>query len=495
MLNLARPMRPEDYLAAAWRRKWWIVIPFVLITLGGLIYIDHLPKIYRSSTLILIIPQRVPPDYVRPTVTMSVEQRLSTINTQIMSRTNLGRVIDEMDLQKRTGLSREALIARMRENIEVRLKGVGKKEAFEVFYAGTEPRTVMNVTNRLASLFIEENLKIREQLAEGTADFLSDQLKTVEVRLQEQENAVKQYKIGHLGELPGQTPANLGVLNQLQMQYQRLGDRLTAAEDRRAAFVKEINELKGRSAEEGLESPETVASLKAKLADLRLRYTDKHPDVRMLERKIAELEGGEAALERRGAEAKDALAVARKRKNKMLSDLQEQLTSAEREIGRLKDDEAALQARIDGVEQRIENAPRIEAEMTALTRDYENTKNLYSSLLSKKLESEQAKALEQRQQAEQFRILDPAQLSTTPWKPDVPRLIMMTLVIALGAGCALAFLREYMDRSFKDPEDVKAFAQLPVLAAVPGVKMDKRGRIKESPYGYSKTKKYAKSGY
>jgi len=101
MLNISRPVRPEDYLAMAWRRKWWIIIPFVFISIIGTAIVLRLPKIYRSSTLILVVPQRVPSNYVKATVTSDIQDRLHAISQQIMSRTTLLNIIEQMGLYRK----------------------------------------------------------------------------------------------------------------------------------------------------------------------------------------------------------------------------------------------------------------------------------------------------------------------------------------------------------------------------------------------------------
>lgn len=493
MFNLSRPLRPEDYLAMVKRRFWWILIPFVVVSLAGIAIVFQLPKVYRSSTLILLIPQRVPTEYIKPTVTESIEERIHSITTQILSRTNLLTVINEFGLYKEEAgkLSQEELIEKMRKNVEIQLKGGQQRgqrtDAFEVFFAGSDPKTVMMVTNRLASLFIEQNLKIREQQAEGTASFLADQLKKTEADLQRQEQEITAYKTKHMGELPEQMQANLGILQQLQIQYQRVVDGIRSAEDRKVLYSSQLAELRKYAAatrveepapvEELLPSPPASAqeALKENLAKLRAKYTDKHPDVVAARKRLeeAELEQGQ------GGENKPALPAQRRvmrtpraqigQGELSIANVLAQMASAESEIRQLRAEEEKVRARIREFEQRIENAPRREQEMTTLTRDYENTKKLYESLLAKKLDSEQAKAMEQRQQGEQFRVLDPAQLPSKPWKPDIMKLVALCLALGLGSGLGVALLLEYMNRSFRDPEDLQAFSGLPVLAVVPTI--------------------------
>ncbi len=491
MLNLARPLRPEDYLAMAWRRKWWILIPFVLVSAAGIGIVMHLPKVYQANTLILLVRQRVPTEYVRATVTESIDERIYSISTEILSRTNLQRVIDEFGLYKAESqkLTQEEVIELMRKHIDIQVKGGtgaakrDKKDAFEVYFSGPEPKTVAMVTNRLASLFVEQNLKLREQQAEGTAAFLADQLKKTEAQLEGLEKQITAFKTRHMGELPEQMQANLGVLQQLQLQHQRISDSIRSAEDRKVLYINQVAELRKFASTEGTGEPVIVEApqsgretLQDALARLRAKYTDRHPEVMALKKRLEE-EGAQAGGPRAsGASSPDRPArqirTARGQTGQldtMIAGLQAQLAAVDSEIRHLRGEEEKIRARIREHEQRIENTPRREQEMTALARDYENTKKSYESLLAKKLESEQAKAMEQRQQGEQFRVIDPAQVPVKPWKPDILKLIALSLACGLGAGLGLALLQEYLDRSFKDPEDLAAFSGLQVLAVIPRI--------------------------
>jgi polysaccharide chain length determinant protein (PEP-CTERM system associated) len=496
MLNLSRPVKPEDYLATAWRRKWWILIPFVLVSAAGIAVTLNLPKTYRSSTLILLVPQRVPTEYVRSTVTSTIEEQIQSLNTQIMSRTNLLSVVQEFGLYREElrKMSQEEIVEVMRKNIQIELKGGPreKKEAFELFFAGEDPKTVMMVTNRLASLFIEQNLKMRESQAEGTASFLADQLKRTEADLEKKEKEITAFKSRYMGELPEQMQANLGVLQQLQLQHQRISDSIRSAEDRKVLYTNQVTELKRFSSasrpEDSSLPPEVAPSggraaaeretAEERLATLLAKYTEKHPDVVALKKRVEEMKREAEERPPQGTGAGREAGRTRRpvaptsQTDAMIANVQAQLASVDSEIRHLRIEEEKVKARIREYEQRIENAPKIEQEMTNLTRDYENMKKLYESLLSKKLDSEQAKAMEQRQQGQQFRILDPAQLPTKPWKPDMMKLLALSVALGLGAGCGLALLVEYKDRSFKDPEDLGAFTGLSVIAVVPRIEPD-----------------------
>src|SRR5688500_11214657 len=161
----------EDYVRMGWRRKWLILLSFVLIAAGTLIWSQSLPNLYRSETVILVVPQRVPDTYVRSTVTSRIDDRLQSISPEILSRTGLEQIIEARNLyvEHRKTLTMEEVLELMRKNIKVEtIKG----DAFRVSYISGEPENAMEVTKRLASMFIEGNLRDRETLADDTNQFL-----------------------------------------------------------------------------------------------------------------------------------------------------------------------------------------------------------------------------------------------------------------------------------------------------------------------------------
>jgi uncharacterized protein involved in exopolysaccharide biosynthesis len=180
-------------MRAMWRRKWLVIVPLVVSVATTAIVSYMTPTRYRAETLILVVPQRVPENYVRPTTTSKIEERLLAISQQILSRTRLERVILDFDLyadERRDGVM-EDIVHRMRDDIEVQ---IAKGDAFRVSYMGDSPKVVMHVTERLSSLFIEESLRDREVLAEGTSQFLEAQIEQKRKDLTELEERVQQFK-------------------------------------------------------------------------------------------------------------------------------------------------------------------------------------------------------------------------------------------------------------------------------------------------------------
>ena len=189
---------PDQVFEIVLRRRWYIILPFIVSMIAGIFYTITLTKIYESQTLILIQAQKVPENYVQAIVETDTSSRINTLSQQILSRTNWEKIIQEYKLftdEKHKNLFMEEKIELLREQISINIiQDRRGADAFSISYQGTKPETVMNVANSLAAYFINENLKARESQAFGTSDFLQDELNGMRVKLEEVEEALKQYR-------------------------------------------------------------------------------------------------------------------------------------------------------------------------------------------------------------------------------------------------------------------------------------------------------------
>jgi uncharacterized protein involved in exopolysaccharide biosynthesis len=247
-----------------------------------------------------------------------------------------------------------------------------------------------------------------------------------------------------------------------------------------------------------------LEKLKANLKELKLQYTGKHPDVLLTQKMIKELESRikmeklEQLEKAKNNEEKEAPAsimvtelaapkVDTSKEKKVdpierqellrlrlrYKEMENQLTATDLEIGRLKEDEARVTAQIARYRERIENTPLREQAITDLTRDYQNMRETYHTLLQRSQEAQRSENLERRQKGEQFRIVDPARVPEKPFNPNIPKVLLIGLFLAAGAGLGTAFFREQMDRSFRDAADLEAVLGLRVLANIPKVKEER----------------------
>jgi capsular polysaccharide biosynthesis protein len=159
-------------------------------------------------------------------------------------------------------------------------------------------------------------------------------------------------------------------------------------------------------------------------------------------------------------------------------DLRTQLKLIDKDIRELNEEKENTSRQIQIYRSRIESGPKIEQMYVDLRRGYDEASENYQSLLAKQLQAELAKNLERTQKGEQFRILDPANLPQEPFKPNIPQLLALGLVVAIGMGVGMAFLREYLDASFWSRKEVESVLELPVLVSIPIIQTQKERRWK-----------------
>jgi succinoglycan biosynthesis transport protein ExoP len=463
------------------RRKWLAILVFLVPFAAGTSVILSLPNLYRSTATVLVERQQVPEAFVRPTVTSELETRLQTISQEVLSRARLEELIGRFKLYAdlRNRMPSHEVVERMRRDIHLEIKSTEAKGrqsatvAFALSYKGSDPRAVAQVTNTLASAYVEENLQARGREASGTTEFLKAQIGETKKRLDEQERRVSEFRRRYLGELPQQMQANLATLDSLNTQLRMNSDNQLRAAERREALATQITEAASFGSGPGVpgpaptpESPAVhLARLKQELTAARARYTDAHPTIGRLKDEIASVEA-ELAQAKPDSDDRAAQATALGPYGLRLRDA---LRAAEGEVKILKAEEQRLRGAIAAYQARVESTPRREQEFHDLSRDYEATKELHQSLTKRYEEAQIAESMEQRHKGEQFRILDPAVPRASPSAPNRPKLLLMLLVLSLGAATAVAVLAEMVDTSFRSADELQAFTGLPILARIPPI--------------------------
>jgi polysaccharide chain length determinant protein (PEP-CTERM system associated) len=469
-------LKPEMILGIVLRRRWFIIIPFCISMIAGIYFSVKLPKEYQAETLILVEPQRVPQNYVQPIVSSDLDARISTISQQIMSRTNLEKIIERFKLfsePKYAKMYMEDKIENIRRRISVEVtRDRNDAEAFNISFIWPDREKVMNIANTLATFFIDQNLKVREAQAVGTSNFLDDELNTMKIRLLGVEENLKKYREKYMGELPEQLETNLRILDNLQAQVIERQLSLRDEKNRLIALEARISsdtsiQLPGETAQTGEESPLNLQSMQEQLADLKSKYTDQHPDVIGLKKKIADLK--KKYEQNASAQVSEEQSDSSTRRRGAVNENIRQVEEIRIGIKRLENIIADLNSKMKFYQKRVENTPKREQELMSLNRDYDNIRETYNSLLNRKLESEIAVNMEKKQKGEQFRILDPAKLPMKPVSPDMNKLLLLSLTAGLGIGAGLIFLLEYLDTSFTTPKDIESLFDFKVLAVVPEI--------------------------
>lgn len=491
----------HDILEIAYRRKWLIIIPLILGTGigGGMAYI--LPPFFKSSTLIMVEQQKVPEAYVKATDETPIESRLNTISQQIMSRTKLEQIVTDFNLFKEkkvkgksayetilkwvgiapsSKINMEEQIENMRKNIEIKVHGEKGSQkggdAFTISFSGSDPLVTMQVTNTLASLFIEENLKVREQYAEGTSEFLADELEKAKQELENQEKALKSFKEMYMGRLPQQMEANLRTLDRLQIELQSTHAALKNAEDR-----KTILEEQGTAMSEAASSIQRtpmegeLARLKSELSTLLSTYKENYPDVVIAKNRIKEVE-----KELADAMEKEPVPQVAQSRGNQRAEMTANLSLVTSQINALKKQEGNIRNQIKVYQKRVEDTPESEQVMADIERNYETSQKNYQVLLEKKMSANLAENMEKRQKGERFRIIDPANLPEKPFKPDRIKVMLGGSAVGLGLGAGLVYLLEFLNPAFRRPDDFNGVLDIPVLAVIPVINLDnKEGKAKQ----------------
>ncbi len=477
---------PDQIIEIIFRRRWYIILPFIVSMIAGIFYTGTLTKVYEAKTLILIQAQRVPENYVQAIVDSDTSSRINTLSQQIMSRTNLEKIINDFGLfvgPKYEKLFMEEKVENLRKKISIDvIQDRRGADAFSISYQGMEPEKVMKVANGLAAYFIDENLKARESQAFGTSDFLDAELDSSRLKLEEVEETLKRYRTRYMGELPEQLETNLRILDRLQEQ---LTDRQQALREEKARLLFIENQIKnakeqvvtpGTAAEAAQTLPSVLDQMKQRLSELKNRYTDKHPDVVNLEKTIAELERTQpkdAAVEEQAAPIEPI-----EQANPLLVEYMQQRLEVQSGIQRLEAEIVETISQSQFYQDRVENTPKREQELLSLRRDYQNIQTSYNSLLSRKLESDISVNMEKKQKGEQFRIVDYARLPEKPINADMKKIFVLFIGAGLGIGAGIIFLLEYLDTSFRKPEEIEGMLNLPVLCTVPRLFHAKERRLR-----------------
>jgi len=486
-----RDLTMEDYAGILRRRFWLILISAIAFLAAGIGLTYIIPPQFTSQTLVLIEQQKVPEDYVKPVVDEDLGARLASMREQILSRSRIQPIIERFNLFSGRQNTMDDRVALTQKAIGVKPIPAGQEShgmpGFFITFKAQDARTAQQVCGEITSLFVSENLSAREQSAEGTTDFLKQQLADAKRGLDDQDAKLAAFEQKNIGRLPGQTvqmgATSLAMGSPNESTLQALTTQLDAATqslDRmqtnetflEAMVAQQTHELQNNDpASTGVSVNERQQELKALLQQkqqLEAEYTSDHPDVVEINRKIADLRAEIAKAASEPASVTPAPTASRPDPPQLLQ-LKAQLRAAQQAIASEKQEQARIGQQVRTYESRIEASPLIEEEYKQITRDHDTALQFYNSLLTKMNESSMATALEQRQQGEQFRVMDPPNLPDSPTFPNPLVFACGGLLAGLFLGMLIAAILEYRDTSLRNERDVWAFTKLPTLAMISNI--------------------------
>jgi succinoglycan biosynthesis transport protein ExoP len=514
----------NQYLSIFKSRIKYFMIPALVVFVVTILVARLLPNVYESSSTILIEEQQIPPEFVRSTVTGFADQRIQSLTQQILSRTKLWEIIQQLNLfsELREKYTREEIVEKMRNNIKLTMisaeegsRGGGRSGqasvtiAFSIAYRGQDQGTVQKVDSTLASLYLEQNLKNREAQAQSTTKFLEAELKELQERIKGLGDQITAFKEKNEGLLPEQQPINRSQAEQLEMQIRQVDNNIHSADERRIYLQSQVAlvnpSLTGAAGE--ITPAQRLKILEVQMADLQSKFSEDHPDVQKTRREIAVLKkmvgqsGDIAALRRQKitqlqgqlAEVQgkysDQHPEVKKLKNEIgrleqeptaaipskpvtepdnpaYINLSTQIQAADSDIAALRKQQADMRQREQMYRARLEAAPKVEQEYLALTRDYQNASSKHQEVMNKILEARISEGMEEHQKGEKFTLIDPASLSGTPVSPKRWLIVLVGTFFSIGVGLGTVALAEHLDHSVKNSDDLVRLTGLPVLGSI-----------------------------
>jgi len=458
----------SDILGIVKRRKGAIALPAAAIFVVAAILVFALPKTYKSSSTILIEEQEIPREYVVTTVTSFAEERLQVINQRVMSSNKLLEIINRFNLYAdlRSKKTTEEIVQQMREDIKFQTisaniidRRTGNPTsatiAFTLSYEGKDPAMVQQIANVLASLYLEENLKVRQAQTTGASKFLEDEMKSVQGELSALDAKIAAFKERNINALPELSQVNLQEMDRAERDVDQLRDRLRTLKEQEGYLQTQLAAIPTDSAN----SDKTrLQELRVRLVELRNRYSDEYPDVKKTKSDIATLEHQLRATKR------DTLT---KPDNPAYVTLSSQLASTQSEIESTKRQIGMAQKKLEGYRGRMAAAPRVEEGYKTILAERNNTQAKYDDLMKKYMEARVANGMEKEQMGERFTVIDAARLPEKPVSPNIPAVLLLGLILGIGAGVGCASLQEYNDQSIRTFEELAAVSGFPVLATIP----------------------------
>jgi uncharacterized protein involved in exopolysaccharide biosynthesis len=524
-----------DRVAALRRRLKPALVALASVLALTLVVAFAWPRTYRSTGTILIEQQEIPVEFVRAAITSFADQRVRTISQRVMTTANLLEIIRKYDLYpaERRREPREKLLERMRDDIGLDMisadvvdprQGRPTKAtiAFAVSFDSRDPLLAAKVANELTTLYLSENLQTRKQSAAGTADFLRDEVERVGAEVADLDRRLAEFKSAHVDALPELSQVNLQLMA-------RVDEELRTAETRANALDQQIVYLEGQlaqidplgasyadsgarilttaqrlkaqrtqlasatalygpnhpdvlrlkrevaglerevgAADSGNDLVRQLGDAKGQLAQARNRYSATHPDVVRLERIVAAIE----ATMRQSAQTATSLEVAEKPDNPAFIQVKAQREAAVNERTALRAQISELRARIADYESRVARAPGVEREYSALQRELQGAQYKYQEVRQKQMEAQLASNLEAEQKGEKFTLIDPPLVPEKPVSPNIPLILSLGALLAIGAACGLAMLLDRMDESVRNRRDLASLLTVPPLAVIPWMLTD-----------------------
>lgn len=478
-----RVRQPAEYFRILWRRRYFVLVPFLLIsaTLGYSVY--RLPNIYESKALIIVDPPKVSSDIVKPPVSVDISARLSAIKSAAISRSSLLTLIERFDLYKnlkKQGVPTETIVQTMQDHIAVEISNMGSGyNAFTIAYQDRSPDVVQAVVHELTRQFSDENIAKTRGDAATAVTHLDNELKRVKQQLDDIIAQRTSYIVEHPSVMQGATQSIVGEMTSLSQQILATQTQIGSLQNNLANYQQMLSLVKDREDEEPLidnDGSQTEGALRVKRAEveanlqnLRSIYTEKHPDVKTAQLQLDKINQEMEELAKKAEDKKKR--IRENRKNSGQSDnIQLQIDATKRDVARRQAELDKMNAEYAGLQAQLRSIPPLSAEMERIERDYGTLMKQHDELLTRKQQAAIGERLINDFNGETFRVQDPPNLPEAPIYPRRNFLYPLSLILGLLAGLVTAMAVEARSLfTIRDAKDVEHYTRLPLLVTVPEI--------------------------
>jgi polysaccharide chain length determinant protein (PEP-CTERM system associated) len=485
---------PQVIMALMIRRKWWIIYPFLALSLAVLLLTHLLPRMYVSQSLVLIQTRDVPSDFVKDLLAGSTAQRLTVIKETVLSRTNLLEILREFEgrIPEYKKMNLEEKVADLRSKIDLDFVTGGNIAGevlpvsyFTISYRNRDPEVAQKITEKVTSVFIKQDSMTREAKVNGTVSFLKDKLDQISVQLDASETKKRNLKAKNLNQLPEQMTTNIAMLTTLTAQRR---DNLEATDRWLTTLAGVDRELAITDKTLVRAKPPVIAPATPRnpLLDEYVKAQSvlealianglkpSHPDVILatnnLERLKSQLTPDElASLAVKNDKPPVAAPTDDSIPNPAYSNLIRQKEGIETELKIRRENLEKTEEGIAMYKRYIENAPKSEQEIADVLRENADLTKQYQELNDKLTQAQLSEDLETRQQGSQFKIQDPANLPLSPTKPAKPAIAATGIMFSLLLSIALAFIVDIANQKMWTLSDVESLLGTTVLVEIPEI--------------------------
>ncbi len=473
----------REYIRIIFRRKQLFIIPLIIVSLLTVGVSFILPRIYESSTLVLVGDEQLLKPLVKDlAISTNVKDQLDTLREEILSWTRLMDLARNLNLDKqvKNQLELEELLNGIRENIVVKMQG---KDIVRISYQGKDPFKVQNIANTITQIFIDKHLTDQAQGSSTAIDFVESQLNIYQGMLEESEKKLREFKEKYLLETPGEVSVNLDRLVSFETSLIEIDLELKEAKKKQELLKKQLSVQKEIvvSQIQQEQNPiiaqlnEHLVKLETQLATLLVDAKEEHPTVKEVRREIREIKNRIKQQEATTVVSGETSMV-----SPSYQKIQDELNGVEVRIDSLearKNETERLKEKYGKI---AKNAPQQEQELISLTRDRDVYRNIYNMLLNKLETARISQRLEFKEKGRKFLILDSARLPLTPIKPNKKKVGFIGLVLGMIAGAGCVYFAEYVDHSFRGIEDAKSYLDIPYLGAISHITVEQQGSSKSS---------------